>query len=65
MQERVTELEEALDMKSGTIDDLTEYMNQQAEKISELTKDSITTINNYELKIEEKDQAILEMEKKI
>ena len=58
MQERIKELEESLDMKAGTIDDLTEYMNQQADKINELTKDSISTINNYEAKIEEKDQAL-------
>ena len=46
-------------MKSGTINDLTEYMNQQADKINDLTKDSILTINNYETKIEEKDKAIV------
>lgn len=43
-------------MKQDTINELTEYMNDQANKISELTRESITTINNYELKLEQKDK---------
>lgn len=43
-----------LEMKEKSLTDLTEYMNIQAEKISELTREGITAIENYEAKIEEK-----------
>lgn len=45
-------------MKQNTVNELTEYMNDQANKISELTRQSIATINNYEEKIEQKDKEI-------
>lgn len=48
-------------MKQNTVNELTEYMNDQANKISELTRQSIATINNYEEKIEEKDKYIQEL----
>lgn len=38
-------------------------MNDQANKINELTKESIATINNYEAKLEEKDKELQELKK--
>ena len=41
-------------MKEKSLIDLTQYMNIQAEKISELTREGIKAIENYEAKIQDK-----------
>jgi hypothetical protein len=45
--------------------ELTEYMNEQAEKISDLTKAGIIAIENYEAKLTEKDKNCEDLGKEI
>lgn len=49
-------MSERLESKERSLSELTEYMNEQAEKINDLTKASMIAIYNYEGKLEEKEK---------
>lgn len=61
LQPRIDELNSMLEMKEKSLTDLTQYMNIQAEKISQLTREGIKAIENYEAKIQDKQNIIKEL----
>lgn len=58
LKEKLKEALNTIEMKDSANRDLTEFMNSQAERINDLTKESIKTIENYEEKIEQKDEEL-------
>ena len=55
LKEKLKEVQSSLEGKDTVNRELTEFMNTQAERIEDLTREGIKTIENYEQKIEEKE----------
>ncbi len=53
--EEIRQAKTMLKLKEQAVAELTEYMQVQAEKISELTREGIQAIDNYQSKLAEKD----------